>query len=1072
MANKQMKTTSTIRLISTLFLVVLALISSYMFYLTYGKFIDTKKFQNELKNVKILSELATSLSNERGFSGIYLSDTSSQSTSKDILLSLYKKTDIKKMMYESYFKNFLDLSAMDIAKKLDDLEVNRQKVTQKSGHFNKEIFAYYSHINHLILERIKYLNHYTLNAKIKNLSLALTQIYSDIESTKKQRAYISKFLVSKEPMDKSALSKWLEFNFDTFNANNLLRGASKVGVTRFLAKDKNIKLLQRVKDVSSEILSGAKSGKYTITSNAWFELMQEKAELLSEIAQIIRVNLDMQIEAFYKNIVWEFFTQALMLILSLIVFIAGFRLTSRLSKNENELENIVKKAQAITKNDEKIDISATDGTKRAYAIIEKTIENITKDSANAQEANMAKSVFLANMSHEIRTPLNGIVGFTELLKNSDLDDEKLEFVEVIEKSSENLLAIISNILDLSKIESNKMELEEIEFSPIKEFESAVEVFGAKSAEKNIKLNFFIDPSLNNPLKADITKLKEVIINLLSNAVKFTNENGEITVQIKRIDDGIYADMTKVYFAVSDSGIGIKEDGLAHIFDAFSQADSTVTRKYGGTGLGLTISYQFVEIMGGKLQVVSKEGEGSTFYFTLNLKETPQKSRSYANAYKRFSSLIFAPIGSHTIMHTKFINDYLKYFGISSDIYEDFAQFEQYQERYPVNLLILDYDYLSDMELKKYQNLHIPIILILKSTYRNRLDEFNTKFISPIFEPLNATKFIKALESKKSLISKFYITSPSKNIHETDDEKSSTKVSKPALIKEFNAHALVVDDNETNQKLIMKILSDMQLDVSTAENGEVALQKRKSENFDIIFMDIAMPVMDGVEATHKILEYEKTNDLLHVPIVALSANALKEDKQRFMDEGVDEYLTKPIKQDDIVTVLNHFISHLAKPPESKETNLAFTVEESETKDKKDLASNELKIVDETKQNTPKKELMKKDIVVLKKSTIETKIFASVLGNFSKSVDGCMSVEEFKHQLSNVHYSIVMFDYEAVKEDMDEIVKLIKDIQKDSSSIMFTEFVEAIDSQMRGEFTKVVKSFVDKKELENLIKEHLN
>ena len=224
------------------------------------------------------------------------------------------------------------------------------------------------------------------------------------------------------------------------------------------------------------------------------------------------------------------------------------------------------------------------------------------------------------MSHEIRTPLNGIIGFTELLKNTDLDEEKRDYVDTIEKSSENLLTIINNILDVSKIESNKVELEDILFNPIQDFESAVEIYVAKAAEKNIDILLYIDPTLVHHLYGDITKIKEVLINLMSNAVKFTPEHGNIVVEILR-EPSKSPNEAIVTFSVEDTGIGISEDKLANVFNAFSQADSTITRKYGGTGLGLTISSKYVAMMGGKLQVQSTVGKGTKFYFTLAFKET-------------------------------------------------------------------------------------------------------------------------------------------------------------------------------------------------------------------------------------------------------------------------------------------------------------------------------------------------------------------------------------------------------------------------------------------------------------------
>ena len=298
----------------------------------------------------------------------------------------------------------------------------------------------------------------------------------------------------------------------------------------------------------------------------------------------------------------------------------GFHTTRDITRNIQELEDVLNKAVDEMKSSdqylasdtvsiENIELDTHEGTKEAYRFLETLIDTAKQDKLTALQANEAKSLFLANMSHEIRTPLNGIVGFTEILKSTDLTSEQEEFISIIDKSSESLLSIINNILDLSKIESNKIEIENIVFDTEAEFESAIETYSVSAAEKNIDLNFYMDPQIAKKLKGDPTKIKEVLINLLSNAIKFTGFGGKIDLKITPAEGNL------IHFSVEDNGIGMSKDQQSRIFDAFSQADVSVTRKFGGTGLGLTISRRFVELMGGQLHLESTKDEGTVFYFS-------------------------------------------------------------------------------------------------------------------------------------------------------------------------------------------------------------------------------------------------------------------------------------------------------------------------------------------------------------------------------------------------------------------------------------------------------------------------
>lgn len=402
-----------------------------------------------------------------------------------------------------------------------------------------------------------------------------------------------------------------------------------------------------------------------------------------------------------------------------------------------------------------------------YRLLEKKFKAISKKAEALEVEKKTTELFLASMSHEIRTPLNGIIGLTDILDGTSLDQEQKEFVSMIRESSNNLRVIVNDILDVSKMNAGKMELESIPFDLFKKIESSVGVFKPALDQKGIALTFSTNPQMPHHVMGDPTRLSQVLINLVSNALKFTEFGGNIVVGTEYIGE----EKGSVTFTISvkDSGIGMTEEQQVKIFEPYSQAEASTTRKSGGTGLGLTISSKIISSMGGNLQVNSKVGEGTTFFFTLTLK------------------------------------------------------------------------------LKKEENRNKSLRQIKKSQAPERKDK---------------------AEDKKTDVS---------------EDKSVESLS-----------VLVAEDNMINQKLIKVVLENLGLKVTLASDGEEAYRAYTNDDYDMVFMDIQMPIMGGIESTHKILAYEKEQNLTHVPIIALTANALPGDKEKYISEGMDDYATKPLE----------------------------------------------------------------------------------------------------------------------------------------------------------------------------------
>ena len=404
-----------------------------------------------------------------------------------------------------------------------------------------------------------------MDQTLYQLSNVYTTLERASEATASEKDFLANSLSQADKLEENKVDYWISIiaKADAISYDNLTDIELVTQLDNIFKSEKNKALFKEINSRRTHLFSSVLSGKSSVNTEDWASLFSQKEQIFSVaeniVAEVIEKRaLEVQEEAYYilisTIVVWT-----LVLILSLLAYL----LSREIANNLKNLENVLKRVVEGTHNDDHsvINLDTADGANQAYTLLEKIIEQTRKDKDSAQEASEAKSMFLANMSHEIRTPLNGIVGFTELLKDTGLEEEQGEFVEIIEKSSENLLEIINNILDLSKIESNKLEIEDIAFNPVEEFESAVEVYAVRASEKHINLGCFVDPKLQNQVKGDPTKIKEVIINLLSNAVKFTSSAGSINVDIRKLEteqDGI----TRIRFEVQDSGIGVTSEQKA------------------------------------------------------------------------------------------------------------------------------------------------------------------------------------------------------------------------------------------------------------------------------------------------------------------------------------------------------------------------------------------------------------------------------------------------------------------------------------------------------------------------------
>ncbi len=1037
----KLKMQNTLKVISLYPILILFIFSSYFLYISYTQYSKAVAIQHKLVEIQVIENLSENLAKERGISTTFIA--SNGNVGKSVL---FKQRQVVNQKIKSFYSYYKINRPSSIVKRTISMLTKISKIRNsvdslKKLNFDKIFFAYYSKINENLLQEINTIKNIVTNARGVSLSISLISVLNDIEYSGQERGFISKMVGQYAPFTKKDMEQWLKISSKNgrFDRRSIEDSVSNMKISSIYDRKKNIKILKDVKSARADLILSAGNGDYRIDPTLWFSLMTKKIDILEKSSKVLESSLKNEIKRYKNENIGQLIGAGVTWLISIIFMLMAIMLSGQFKKNLSGLEGVFKKVEELAETKETVDFSTSEGMNSAYVIIDKAIDNIAQEKDNAKEASAAKSIFLANMSHEIRTPLNGIIGFTELLKNSDLSGEEKEFVDVIEKSSENLLEIINNILDLSKVESNKVEIDEILFSPIAEFENAIEVYGPKASEKGIHLSSYIDPTLNNYLKGDATKVKEVLINLMSNAVKFTPQSGYITTEIKR-EENTPEGKARISFSVQDTGIGIEKEKLKDIFNAFSQADSTITRKFGGTGLGLTISSKYIGLMGGELALESEIGKGSKFYFTLEFDESNSNEEKYEKAFSEYNCAILSSEESPK-PHSQFVYNYFTYFGSKVKFYNDFGNLKNLIYRSGCNIIIVDYDAISEEELIEYKKIKLPIILILKSSHQSKLDSLRTKYITPVFEPINMSKLVKILKSSRDILPTRTAPSPS-------------KISRKTMGTKFKADVLVAEDNEINQKLIKRTLEGLGLNITIVANGLQAFEERKLHDYDLIFMDIAMPVMDGVISTQEIIKYENEKNIPHIPIVAITANALKGDRERFMNEGLDEYITKPIKKDSIINVLNLFIQDLA------------------------LDQDDTKTVDEIASTEKKPTINHEDgkILVFKKSVIETKIFANIISKNYHKVEAAKNAIDFKEKISKNFYSLIILDKEISSMDALTVVSLVEVSNQEHKAghtkiILFVDTSTPITDDLRSQFDSVVANSVSKADLESLIKANI-
>ena len=873
-------------------LIFLIVIGSYFAYNSWNTYQNNKILQTQLHNVKLLQSLEHSVLNE-------IVCIATVGNNKNLMNKVCKQTKettnalMQKILEQKDDKSLYSLEKV-ILNIRNSIQTNGAIAIDKlvNGQLDKEMNAF-------IQTYTDKLKKYNQNDMDKKEYLAL---YSDITkvayATEAEKALISYYLALKKPIPAKNLIYW-----DTVvNQSQIPELENKkvsilhTDIADTYQQKSFQEILRKIEDVRLDIMTNSFSGKFKSNIATWVSLLNKKQQTLHNTESMLLDTILNDTSKELKSSLYTLLASLVALFLGILGLIFLLSFWKNIKAKRALLDDLVGKISQVS-SDKKLEVSEDiDSYKVAYNYIASTYESLSEKESRASNENQTNKIFLNNMAYEIRTPMNGISGYTKLLKETPLNLEQSDFLTMMENNFENLDSILNKISQDKAHPSKKLEVENIEFDMVKQVESVVETFSIKADQKDIVLGLYIDPTLAHKVKGDGTKLSQIITNLVDNAFESSNAYDTIDINV----DKIYDDNQKVNvkFEIKDHSLGYTEDELRQIKNMFEGMDSV--DNLGNINMkNLNISNKIIKRMGGKLEVESKKGEGSKFYFTLTFEK--ESNENNIVVYPTFEGLkvgLALPNNEINRQVDRNLETYVKHLKADFKIYDYESLFENNKEAELPDVMFVYHNYARlEGELEKFTTLSSKIALITSSTLRARINTENYAFSSIVYSPMTMNKIVKILAESK------IFTSKKVEIEVVKDESSNKD-------KSFeNLSALVAEDNEISQKLLTNILKKLDIDVTVVSNGKEAFDLYKEQEFNIIFMDVDMPIMDGLETTSKILYYEGVNQLNHVPIVALASGTVECSK--YIKAGMDACIDKQVDVDKIYTLVHE---HCVEAPQ--------------------------------------------------------------------------------------------------------------------------------------------------------------
>ena len=875
-------------------ILLLMTLAAYFTYINWGKYQKNTLLKTQLNNTKQLQLLEHSVLNEI----VCIATMEKHKNLMQKVCNPTKKTTdtvMRQILSQSNDKSLygLEKTILDIRKSIENSgTVAVEKLV--NGNLDKEMNGFIQ----------RYTDKLTNDSQDMNKKEYL-RLYADITNiayaTESEKALVSYYLSLKKPIPANTLIYWDK----VINQSQIHESEqNKISVLHedieSLFNQKSFQEnLRKIEDIRLDIMSNSYTGRYKSGIETWVGTINKKQKVLHNVESML-------LDTIYNDVSKELKSSTMILYLSLFALLSSILallfLLAYWRKNARKrklLDELVTKISEVSSN-KKLDVTESiDSHKVAYNYIASQYEYLNEKESKLSNENKTNKVFFNNLAYEIKTPLYGISGYTKLLKETPLTIEQNDFLNVIENSFENLDAILSKASNDYIRPNQKLEIENITFDLLKVIEASVETFSVKADQKDIVLGLFIDPNLVHNVKGDSTKLSHILTNLVDNALESSSAYHAIDITISIVDIG--DEKISVKFEVKDESIGYDDSELNKIRHALVNIEATgnipnLDMK------NLTISNKIIKRMGGDLELVSKKGEGSTFFFTLTFeRDNVLEDRESYPLFRGMRVGLALPSKEIKRQIDDNLERYVKHLEGKFEIY-DYDTLLNEDGPIP-DLLFVYHNYARlEGELEAFRKLPTKIALITSGTLRPRINMEGHTFSSITYAPLTMRKVLKILLESK--IEKL-------NLLEKNTDETEKIVTFDEVKTYDNLSALVVEDNEISQKIMSNILKKLNIDVTIASDGKEAFDLRREKDFNIIFMDLDMPIMDGTESTSKMMYYERVNQVSHVPIIAMISDISSEDRVKCLDAGMDDCIAKPIDEENLYEFVEKYCIEMPK-----------------------------------------------------------------------------------------------------------------------------------------------------------------